>query len=206
MEIIHSEPINLERVADLCVSTYLNRPPLTPRDRTIWHVSNLLKSGHLITKGDTRYHEFEGEPSGIMSMGRIWESVVDTYLYNYAVNKSGLYVPDYEITKDDILGSLDGLMCLPDYDKVLVCECKLRFTLRDEIPLDHLQQIRAYCHLLDTDLACYVTGHITTAPPTVQAMMRIIRFTKQAIEETWLGIVNTKNYLVSCNCLPGAKQ
>ena len=84
MDILHTEPIDLERVADLCVCPPKRRP-LAPRDYTKFHVSNLLESASLISKGDNRYHEYEGHPLGIMSLGRIWETAVDCYLIDYAI-------------------------------------------------------------------------------------------------------------------------
>jgi len=161
----------------------------------------LLQSGHLIAKGDVRYHEYEGEILGIMSLGRVWQTVVDHYLTHYAVNLGGFYTPDVESVKDDILGSLDGVMWLPDLGW-MVCETKLRFTLNGEIPLSHLQQVRAYCHLAETDLVCYVSGHISSRPPTAQARMRIIRLTEKSIDECWQGIAMTKDYLIGQGCCP----
>lgn len=200
MEILYQSPIDLELVADLCAIGIQREPP-TPRDFDKWHVSNLIDSAKLISKGDTRYHEFEGEPSGIMSFGRVWESAVDCYLIYFAVQKSGVCVPDMELTKDDILGSLDGIMILPKLG-MLVCETKLKFSLHGEIPLRDLQQTRAYCHLADTDLVCYVSGHLSSTPPTARAELRIIRFTQQSIEETWEMLKNTKDYLIKCRCSP----
>ena len=200
MEILHNEPIDLELVADLCAVGIKRKPP-APRNHQAWHVTNLLKSGQLIAKGNIQYHEFEGRPSGIMSLGRIWESAVDCYLQYYTAQRGGFYTPDVESAKDGVIASLDGIMWLPDLGW-LVCESKLRFGLNGEIPLDHLQQVRAYCHLAGTDLVCYVSGHLSSAPPTAQATMRIIRLTKQSIEECWRGIVNTKEYLVKCGCSP----
>jgi hypothetical protein len=144
-----------------------------------------------------------------MSFGSLWEGCIDHYLTGYAANLGGFYTPDIESDADDILGSLDGVMWLPDSAPVpgwMVCETKLRFTLNEEIPLTHLQQVRAYCHLAETDIVCYVSGHITSKPPAAQARMRIFRLTKQSIEECWRGIVNTKNYLIEQGCSPkGAK-
>ena len=97
----------------------MKRKPPTPRNFSVWHVSNLLQSGHLIAKGDVRYHEYEGEILGIMSLGRVWQVVVDHYLTHYAVNLGGFYTPDIESVKDDILGSLDGVMWLPDFGSFL---------------------------------------------------------------------------------------
>ena len=204
MEILSTEPIDLEQVADLCAVNDKRKPPI-PRNYSKWHVSNLLQSARLIAKGDVRYHEYEGHPLGIMSMGRIWELAIDSYLTYYATQNSGVYVPDMEQEKDGILGSLDGIMVLPELG-MLVCETKLRFSLRSEIPLSHLQQIRAYCHLADTTLVCYVSGHISTTPPTARAELRIIRLTEQSIEETWDMIMNTKKYLVGMGIFPENKS
>ena len=204
VKILLDEPINLEQVADLCAVGMKRKPP-TPRNHAIWHVSNLLQSGRLIAKGDVRYHEFVGEPNGLMSWGRLWEFCVDHYLTHYAVGLGGFYIPDIESVKDGILGSLDGLMWLPENAPVsgwMVCETKLRFTLNGEIPLSHIQQVRAYCRLAETSLVCYVSGHIISAPPTAEARMRIINFTEQSIHECWQGIVNTRNYLQEQGCCP----
>ena len=200
MEILLDESINLEQVADLCAIGMKRRPP-EPRNREAWHVSNLLQSTHLIAKGDVRYHEYEGEPKGIMSLGRLFEMNIDHYLAHYAVNLGGFYSPDVESIKDGVIASLDGIMWLPDLGW-MVCETKLRFTLDKEIPLTHLQQVRAYCHLADTDLVCYVSGHIGSRPPTAEARMRIIRLAKQSIGECWQGIVRTKEYLIEQGCCP----
>jgi len=200
MEILYDEMLNLEEVADLCSVGMGGRQPM-PRDTTKFHVSNLLQSARLIAKGDTRYHEYEGEVKGIMSLGRIWETSMDCYLTHYAANLGGFYQPDVESIKDGIIASLDGIMWLPDMGW-LVCETKLRFTLNREIPLTHLQQVRAYCHLAETDLVCYVSGHLSSRPPTAEASIRIIRLTEQSIQETWQGILNTKEYLVGQECCP----
>ena len=200
MEILLDESINLEQVADLCAIGMKRKPP-EPRDYQAWHVSNLLQSAHLIAKGDIRYHEYVGEPKGIMSLGRIFETSMDCYLTDYAVTLGGFYAPDVESVKDDIIASLDGVMWLPDLGW-MVSETKLRFSVRDEIPLTHLQQVRAYCHLADTDLVCYVSGHLSSRPPTAEARMRIIRLTRKSIEECWRGILNTKEYLEGQGCCP----
>jgi len=200
LNILVDEPINLEQVADLCAIGMKRRPP-EPRNYRAWHVSNLLQSARLVAKGDIQYHEYDGEVRGIMSWGRIWESAVDCYLTDYAVQHGGFYQPDVESIKDDILGSLDGIMFLPGLGW-LVCETKLRFTLNQEIPLTHLQQVRAYCYLAETDLVCYVSGHLSSRPPTADARVRIMRLSEQSIHETWQGIVRTKEYLIRQGCCP----
>ena len=200
MDVLLTETIDLERVADLC-AVGLKRKPPTPRDYSKWHVSNLLQSANKIARGEIVYHEYEGHPLGIMSLGRIWESALDCYLADYAVSRGGVYIPDVEQEQDDVLGSLDGLMWLPELGW-MVCETKLRFTLNGEIPLSHLQQVRTYCYLAKTDLVCYVSGHLSSRPPTARAEMRIIRLTQQSIEETWGMIVNTRDYLLGQGCCP----
>jgi len=201
MELLYQKSINLEQVADLCELGVQREKP-EPRDHSAWHVTNLLEASRLITKGNPCYPEGGGEaPSGIMSLGRIWETVMDCYLEDYARrNMGGEFLPDVMLEADGICGSLDGLIF--GAEEGMVAECKLRFTLSLEIPLNHLRQIRAYCHLADTDTVCYVSGHISTTPPMAQALLRVIRFTQLSIEETWEGIVNTKKYLESLGLGP----
>lgn len=201
MEIIHQESIDLELVADLC-AIGIQRGAPKPRDRSVYHVSNLLQSAKLIVKNDIRYHEYEGHPSGIMSMGRIFEAAVDCFLSDYAAKHGGFYTSDVESERDGIIASLDGVILLPEYGGMMVAETKLRFSQRLDIPFGHVQQISAYCHLMSTDLACYVSGHISSTPPTATAVLRILKLEKQRIAETWQGIVRTKKYLESQGCYP----
>ena len=204
MEIIFDEPINLEQMADLCAVGIERRPP-TQRDYSRWHVTNLLESARMIAKGDNRYHEYEGHPSGIMSFGRIWESAMDCYLANYAVCRDGMYVPDVELVRDGVVASLDGIMLLSTVSSGwMVCETKLRFTQNGEIPVSHLQQVRAYCMLAGVTRVCYVSGHVSSTPPTATARLRVIQLTKQSIRETWDMIVNTKRYLESLGITPSS--
>lgn len=195
MEVVHQEYIDLEHMADLCDVAFEREPP-GGRDHSIWHVTNLLASARLIVKGGNSYYVGNGPPSGIMSLGRIWESAVDHLLADYAKCRGGVFVPDIICARDDISGSLDGIMFLPtDTGSPLVCETKLRFTMSEEIPFTHCQQIRAYCHLAYTDLACLVSGHVSSAPPMFSALLRILHFTRSSIQEAWQSLVNTKLYL-----------
>lgn len=200
MEILYQETIDLEHVANLC-DIGLTREPLVPRDLSAWHVTDLLKSGQLIAKGENRYHRFTEEPSGIMSLGRIWETVMDHYLYDFAARQGGHYIPDLVCCRDGVAGSLDGFLNLPIFGDA-VAECKLRFSASEDIPLAHLQQVRAYCRLVGVNVVCYVTGHITSRPPTVRALLRIFSLSAQSIAECWQGILNTKRYLESLGIDP----
>ena len=200
MEIIHQQSINLDRVADLC-EIGIQRDPPQPRSTALWHVSSLLKAGKSIIKGKVEYSD-SGPASmpSIAALGRIWETAMDNYMTDYAKRELGGYFqPDVILDEDDICGSLDGLLLAKDG---AVYECKLRFTLNQEIPLDHLRQIRAYCHLAGLDTVCYVSGHLSSAPPMIQATMRWLRLTKASIEENWQGLVNTKRYLESQGISP----
>jgi len=203
VEILVQEPIDLSQVADLA-AVGIERTTPTPRDGSKWHVTSLLRSGHRIAKGDVGYEDNRAFPDdilAIMALGRIWETTVDCFLTDYADCRGGLYVSDVESVTDGIIASLDGLMWLPDMGW-MVAETKLRYTLNENIPSDHIQQVRAYCHCADTNLVCYVSGHISTAPPTVRARLRILRLTRQSIEECWQGIINTRDYLVAQGCGP----
>lgn len=200
MDILLDEPIDLEEVVSLCRVGIKRRQP-DERDKSRWHVSNLLNAAYQIARGNVVYPEYEGEVKGIMSFGSLWELMIDCYLTDYAIQHGGFYQSDVESIKDDIIASLDGIMWLPDLGW-MVCETKLRFSLNGEIPLAHLQQVRAYCHLAETDLVCYVSGHISSRPPVAEARMRIIRLTEQSITECWQGIVNTKEYLIGQGCCP----
>jgi hypothetical protein len=179
----------------------MKRKPPTPRDYSRYHVTNLLESAHLIAKGDVRYHEYQGHPLAIMSWGRIWEGAIDCWLADYATSHGGVYLPDMEQDRDGILCSLDGLMMLPDLGW-MVTEIKLRFTRNTEIPLKHLQQVRAYCYAAGTDLVAYVSGHITSNPPDATAQLRIVRLTRMSIIECWQGLVHTKEHLEKQGCGP----
>ena len=200
MEILYQKSIDLERVADLC-EMGIQRDPPQPRSIALWHVSSLLKAGKSIVKGKVEYSD-SGPASmpSIAALGRIWETTMDCYMYDYAKELGGYFQPDVVLDEDGICGSLDGLLL--GAEDGMVYECKLRFTLNREIPLDHLRQIRAYCHLAGVDTVCYVSGHLSSAPPMIQATMRWLRLTKASIEENWQGIVNTKKYLESQGISP----
>ena len=202
MEIIHQQSIDLERVADLC-EIGIERQVPEPRSDKLWHVSSLLKASKSIIKGKVEYSD-SGPASmpSIAAMGRIWETAMDCYMQRHMEERGGSFVSDVVLSEDGICGSLDGAVDDPTWPTLAVYECKLRFTLNMDIPLDHLRQIRAYCHLLDTTLVYYASGHLSSAPPMIQATLRIIRFTQQSIEENWEGIVNTKKYLESLGITP----
>jgi len=206
VEIIHQETVDLERVADLCAVGIKHSPP-TPRNFQKWHITNLIASAKLITQGDVRYSgDNEVLPSirALGYLGRIWETAIDCYLTDWAVNRGGVYLPDTELEEEGIIASLDGLAFLPDLGS-MITETKLRFSIKDEIPMSHLQQVRAYCHLARVDQVCYVSGHISTAPPTAKAQLRILKLTERSIQETWEMIINTKKYLEGLGITPSSK-
>lgn len=205
MEILYQHSIDLDRVADLC-EVGIHRDPPQPRDASLWHVSSLLKAGKSIIKGKVEYSD-SGPASmpSIAAFGRIWETAMDCYMTDYAKRElDGYFQPDVILDEDGICGSLDGLLL--GAEDGMVYECKLRFTLNQDIPLDHLRQIRAYCHLAGLDTVCYVSGHLSSAPPVIQATMRWLRLTKMSIEENWQGLVNTKKYLESQGIRPDSVE
>lgn len=203
MEIITNEPIDVSLIADLAAIGMERKPP-TPRDGSKWHVTSLLRAGQQIARGNTGYSDDSPVPDNVRScghLGRIWETVIDCYLTHYADRQGGIYIPDVESVTDGVIASLDGLLWLPELGW-MVSETKLRFSLREDIPLNHIQQVRAYCHCASTDIVCYTSGHISTTPPTVRARRCIFRLTERSIEECWRGIINTRDYLVSQGISP----
>jgi len=202
MEILHQQSIDMGRVADLC-EIGIDRGSPVPRDVSMWHVSSLLKASRSIIKGKVAYSDSgPAEMPSIAALGRIWESAMDCYMQRHMEERDGWFQPDMVLSEDGICGSLDGLIDDPTWPTLAVYECKLRFTLNMDIPLDHLRQVRAYCHLAGTTLVYYVSGHLSTAPPLAQAVLRVIRLTQESIKENWQGIVNTKKYLESLGIGP----
>jgi hypothetical protein len=199
----------MEQIADLLERGTLSsrQAALTvspPRDHSKWHVSNLLKAADDISRGrDQNLYASGGSPNGIMSMGRIWESVVDVWLRDFAAVNSGNYVPNVTLECDDIVASLDGMLYLPTVG-MAVSETKLRFTVNREIPSRHLQQIKCYCHCLETRLVQMVVGHITSNPPAVTARLITLSLTAQEIAETWQMVLKTKEYLQRLGVVPGS--
>ena len=207
LRVLREERVDLGLVADLCAVGIKRRATVTSRDSTKWHVTSLLRAGRDIVRGNVSYSDGVSVPdniTAIMNMGRIWESSVDCYLSHYAARQGGLYTPDVESVQEGIIASLDGVMWLPDLGW-MVSETKLRFTLREDISAEHLQQVRAYCHCVGTNLVCFVSGHIATAPPDVRMLLRILRFPQQSVDDCWQGIVNTKNYLISRGITPDGR-
>lgn len=198
------QPINLEEAADIIAGK-------TDRDYSKWHVTNLIESAYQISKGNTVYHEYEGEPKGIMSLGRIWEGVVDQYMVEYAASRNLEYIADVVTECSGIVASLDGML-LSDTEAIVV-ETKLRFTLNQEIPLRHLQQTRVYCAVLMAGKCTLSVGKVmypilrlTSTPPTAVAEMVTIQHSLPSIRETWDMIINTKTYLESLGIKPGAEN
>jgi hypothetical protein len=200
MEIIYQRNVDLAQVASLHELTTQRDLP-EPRDTGLWHVTSLLKASRSIVKGEPAYSDGPPSEPGIASLGRIWETAMDSYMRSFAKELDGVFMPNVTYVEEDIGASLDGVLLLPAY--IAVYECKLRFSLSRDIPLDQLRQIRAYCHFAGSQVVCFVSCHVSTTPPLAQATLRMIRLTQQSIEETWQGIVNTKNYLISQGIDPG---
>lgn len=189
----HREPLNLESVANLMAVQV--HGSVEQRDYGAWHVSNLLKSAKLISKGEYRYHEFEGEVLGIMSMGRIWEAVADVMLRDYAESARANYLPKVAMGESGILASLDGLMVFKDGNRVV--ETKLRFTARTDVPFDHLQQTACYCHLAGTTTVMMPVLHLTSNPPAATGEVVFLELDSGFVADTWNLVLQTKELLES---------
>ncbi|MBW2622643.1 MAG: hypothetical protein JRD68_07035 [Deltaproteobacteria bacterium] len=203
MQVVHREPIDLEFLANLLESTGIPAPlsledsvSPAPRDQSKFHVSNLIDSAQQIIKGINKYHKFQGSPKGIMSLGRIWESVADAYVRWWANKQGGGFNSNYVMEKDEIVASLDGIAFVPHIGP-MVQETKLRFSLKEDIPIRHLRQVKAYCHMVHSTKVLFTILNLSSAPPTVMARLELIEFSVVEIEENWEMIVNTKKFLES---------
>ena len=196
VQILRNETIDLELLADLIAAHGIDAPsvPPIPRDVSKFHVTNLIDSAKQITKGVNEYHEYQGAPKGIMSLGRIWESVADIYLQWWVGGRRGGFVSDVVVEGDGIIASLDGVVFLPELGP-MVQESKLRFTLNEEIPIRHQQQVKAYCHLARVTKVLFAILSLTSSPPVAHARLTMMEFDLQSIEENWEMILNTKKFL-----------
>jgi len=205
VEIYKTDKLDLSDVAD-------DLDPPKPRDNGRWHVSNLLESAQLITKGDIRYAGGNEVPDFVRTlghMGRIWEAAADAHITKWAAERGGTYISNAVMEKDDIVASLDGIMMMPEVTEpempesvLMVVEIKLRFARSTDIPFRHQQQVLSYCSMLNTNLVCYVDAHIASNPPEAFGFIRFIKFTEREIEENWQMLTATKEYLESKGCGP----
>jgi len=210
MEIVHRIPIDLEHCANLlerrAVSSTGIKPPPASRDFSRFHDTNLLDSAQSILKGDNTYHQPTAAPVGIMSLGRIWESVADVWLSDYARSQGGFFTPNVMSECDNIVASLDGLIYLPNVypDQPMVAETKLRFTTSDEIPDRHERQIGCYCIMAGTCYAAYCRLQIGARPPIASAELIVLHFSHLWLNDVWKSVVATREFLESIGQVPKA--
>lgn len=190
------ETINLDVVADIV-------DPPRPRDHSITHVTELIGLAAKVS-GQKTYDD--GPPDersrGIMAFGRIWEWLIRYYM-DTRYQEWGYTSIDYDVrlTRDDITGSLDGLMVGPSESAIyskepLISEMKARFS-RPADPRDHwryITQIKTYCKMARTTKTVMPALHMNTRPPEAIFNLYWLDFSQQEIDENWQMMMNMKRY------------
>lgn len=169
--------------------------PPQPRDLTKWHVSDLISK----ILGDGERGETDWG-NNIMALGTIWEEVVMRRVVAEVTLDKGI-VPLFDVKRelDGIIGTLDGLLCLPDSigGGMMPWECKVRFRPRHH-PREYnrwMYQVKAYCHMVGSNKAWFTGLFVSNRPPNADLAWWELEFSKEELEENWQMIVNMKEYL-----------
>ena len=170
------------------------------RDYSSWHVSNLLESAYQISKGNAVYHEYQGRPKGIMSLGSLWEMLADVYLDWWAVERGGAYIPNVTMKKDDVIASLDGMIL--GTEAGMMTETKLKFSMNKDVPFRHKQQVHCYGAISGVKTVVFCILGLNTRPPEAAGRLEVYDLTERTIQETWEMVIKTKEYLVSLGLGP----
>lgn len=191
---IHTLDLPLETVADII-------DPPQPRDKSVPHISDLIS--HARDPSETPEQKEAqlaiARESGIMALGRIWEYTARVLIARRAEMLGLRFVAQSLGTADGIVGSLDGLFYplagtgFPAPPTVV--EIKLRYAKPSD-PLRNwrwMSQIKAYCHLYQTDSAYLLVLHVTSNPPHVWCQEHYLRFAQEEIDSNWAMILNAKS-------------
>ena len=192
--IVHDEFFIPSSVADLVTSSYAH----TARAPG-WHVSGLVRAGHQLAGGKV-YADTE-EDNGLAAMGRLWEHVVRDLLKR---ELDYHFIPDVQDELDGIHANLDGLLYPLDGSPPLVQETKLKFSPIKPLTdyWTDMHQVRAYCYMTHVNRALMIIGEITSKPPKVRMLHRMIEFTNQELVETWVMLNNVRDYLIKQGVQP----
>jgi len=177
-----------------------------------WHVTDLKKAADAIAKGQKIPQggwPFEGDTSGLMSWGRMWEGAVRDWIWKQAHTQFKLdFKHSCEIEQDEIIANLDGKLntysqgvpiSTPAMD-VAVVEMKAT-TTNDTNPLtkpNWMCQTKAYCHMIGVTQVWFIVLHMPRkAAPTANVYQHIVTFEDWEIAENWQMLISTKEYLES---------
>jgi len=184
-----------------------------------WHVTDLKKAADAIAKGIEVPNGgwlFEGDTSGLMSWGRMWEGAVREWV-SIRAGDMGLsfWAPEPGspgIETEDIIANLDGELIAfnhpPDLaasgigltTSVAVVEMKAT-TTADTNPLtkpNWMCQTKAYCHMIGVTQVWFIVLHMPRrGAPEARVYQHIVTFEPWEIAENWQMLISTKEYLES---------
>lgn len=172
-----------------------------------WHVTDLKKAADAIAKGQQVPQggwKFEGDTTGLMSWGRMWEGAVREWCDIHADNLGLIFEHSIEIEQDGIIANLDGQLIhgdiRGDIRPVAIVEMKAT-TTTDHNPLNKpnwLCQTKAYCHMIGVQQVWFLVLNMPRrAAPSASVYQHIIDFEPWELEENWNMLISTKEYLIS---------
>lgn len=179
-----------------------------PQDRKPgWHVTDLIRAAEDISKGKQVPNggfPFDGDTSGMMSLGRMWEGVVREWLSSYALKMNMVAVFSEAIEEQEIIANLDGrvreLQAFTSQTPMNIAILEMKATTTaDSNPLTKpkwISQVKAYCHMVGVNQVWFVVLHLPRrGAPTAKVYLHIVGFEDWEIEENWNMLISTKEYL-----------
>jgi len=168
-----------------------------------WHVTDLKKAADAIAKGQNVPNGgwvFEGDTSGLMSWGRMWEAAVRSWVIEYISRMKFQVTFSDEIEADEIVGNLDGLVYTAAGEGLAIVEMKAT-TTADTNPLlkpNWMSQSKAYCHMVGVNQVWFIVLHMPRrGAPEAKVYQHIVTFEEWEIVENWSMLISTKEYLTS---------
>jgi hypothetical protein len=172
------------------------------------HLTDLIRASKLIASKkdipdnlvwfdpDAPGLDFRPEVIGLMSMGHIWEEASRS-AFAARVGKMGMTSTGPEQREfEGVWMNVDGLV--RDGDEVVaIQESKFRFASPSD-PRDNpnwMAQCKGYCKAYGTLSVWMPIANLTTRPPTARSRIYMINFSVQEVEENWMLISRTRDYL-----------
>jgi len=169
-----------------------------------WHVTDLKKAADAIAKKQDVPNggwEWEGDTSGLMAWGRMWEASVRYWVMDYT-GRMGFKVTFSDVIEaDDIIGNLDGMVYSNTGEGIAIVEMKAT-TTKDTDPLtkpNWISQAKAYCHMAGVNQVWFIVLHMPrTGAPEAKVYQHIITFEDWEIMENWQMLLSAKAFIERC--------